>query len=142
MFVCYNSRWVKECMQRDAIEQLIFWKKNPRRKPLLLLGARQVGKTWLMQEFGRRQFKKVAYIRFDLNDRLRASFEQDYNIPRLLEAIQLDAGFKLTPKDTLIILDEIQECPQAIMALRFFKEDMPELHVIAAGSLLEFALKV
>lgn len=123
-------------MKRDAIEQLISWKKNPRRKPLLLLGARQVGKTWLMQEFGRRQFKKIAYIRFDLNERLRSSFEQDYNIPRLLEAIQLDAGFRLTPKDTLIILDEIQECPRALTSLKYFCEEARQYHIIAAGSLL------
>lgn len=123
-------------MRRAAIEQLITWKKNPRRKPLLLLGARQVGKTWLMQEFGKRHFKKIAYIRFDQNDRLRASFEQDYNIPRLLEAIQMDAGFKITPRDTLIIMDEIQECPKALTSLKYFCEEARQYHIIAAGSLL------
>ncbi len=123
-------------MRRAAIEQLITWKKNPRRKPLLLLGARQVGKTWLMQEFGKRHFKKIAYIRFDQNDRLRASFEQDYNIPRLLEAIQMDAGFKITPKDTLIIMDEIQECPKALTSLKYFCEEARQYHIVAAGSLL------
>ena len=123
-------------MKRDSIEQLISWKKNPRRKPLILLGARQVGKTWLMQEFGKRHFKKLAYIRFDQNKRMRASFEQDYNIPRLLEAIQMDAGFKITPKDTLIILDEIQECPRALTSLKYFCEEAREYHIVAAGSLL------
>ena len=123
-------------MKRDSIEQLISWKKNPRRKPLILLGARQVGKTWLMQEFGKRHFKKLAYIRFDQNERMRASFEQDYNIPRLLEAIQMDAGFKITPKDTLIILDEIQECPRALTSLKYFCEEAREYHIVAAGSLL------
>ncbi|MBQ2379742.1 MAG: ATP-binding protein [Akkermansia sp.] len=123
-------------MKRDAIEQLQNWKKSPIRKPLLLLGARQVGKTWLMQEFGRRYYKKVAYIRFDLNERLRASFEQDYDINRLLEAIQLDVRFKITPKDTLIIFDEIQECPRALTSLKYFCEEAREYHVIAAGSLL------
>lgn len=123
-------------MKRDSIEQLISWKKNPRRKPLMLLGARQVGKTWLMQEFGKRHFKKTAYIRFDQNERMRASFEQDYNIPRLLEAIQMDAGFKITPKDTLIILDEIQECPRALTSLKYFCEEAREYHIVAAGSLL------
>ena len=118
------------------MEQLISWKKNPRRKPLILLGARQVGKTWLMQEFGKRHFKKLAYIRFDQNERMRASFEQDYNIPRLLEAIQMDAGFKITPKDTLIILDEIQECPRALTSLKYFCEEAREYHIVAAGSLL------
>ena len=110
-------------MKRDAIEQLLKWKKNPLRKPLLLLGARQVGKTWLMQEFGRHHFKKVAYIRFDSDERMRSSFEQDYDVKRLLNAIQLAAGFKLTPKDTLIILDEIQECPRAITSLKYFCEE-------------------
>lgn len=123
-------------MKRDSIEQLISWKKNPRRKPLILLGARQVGKTWLMLEFGKRHFKKLAYIRFDQNKRMRASFEQDYNIPRLLEAIQMDAGFKITPKDTLIILDEIQECPRALTSLKYFCEEAREYHIVAAGSLL------
>ena len=123
-------------MKRDAIEQLLKWKKNPLRKPLLLLGARQVGKTWLMQEFGRLHFKKVAYIRFDSDERMRSSFEQDYDVKRLLNAIQLAAGFKLTPKDTLIILDEIQECPRAITSLKYFCEEAREYHIVAAGSLL------
>ncbi len=123
-------------MKRDAISKLIKWKKAPGRKPLLLLGARQVGKTWLMQEFGRLHFKRVAYIRFDLNERLRASFEQDYDIPRLLEAIQLEVRFKVTPEDSLIIMDEIQECPRALTSLKYFCEEAREYHIIAAGSLL------
>lgn len=123
-------------MKRSAITKLIAWKKNPRRKPLLLLGARQVGKTWLMQQFGKQHYKKVAYIRFDLNDRLRDSFGRDYHIPRLLEAIQMDVGFKISPKDTLIIFDEIQECPRALTALKYFCEEAREYHIIAAGSLL------
>ncbi len=123
-------------MKRDSLAQLLKWKKNPLRKPLLLLGARQVGKTWLLQEFGRRHFKKVAYISFDLNERLRASFEKDYDIPRLLEALQLNVGFKITPKDTLIIFDEIQECPRALTSLKYFCEQAREYHIVAAGSLL------
>lgn len=123
-------------MKRDSLAQLLKWKKNPLRKPLLLLGARQVGKTWLLQEFGRRHFKKVAYISFDLNERLRASFEKDYDIPRLLEALQLNVGFKITPKDTLIIFDEIQECPRALTSLKYFCEQSREYHIVAAGSLL------
>lgn len=123
-------------MKRDAIEQLLKWKKNTLRKPLLLLGARQVGKTWLMQEFGKKYFKKVAYIRFDSDERMRNSFEQDYDTKRLLNAIQLAAGFKLTAKDTLIILDEIQECPRAITSLKYFCEEAREYHIVAAGSLL------
>lgn len=123
-------------MKREAISKLIKWKKATGRKPLLLLGARQVGKTWLMQEFGRLHFKRVAYIRFDLNERLRASFEQDYDIPRLLEAIQLEVRFKVTPEDTLIIMDEIQECPRALTSLKYFCEEARQYHIIAAGSLL------
>ena len=123
-------------MKRDAIEQLLKWKKNSLRKPLLLLGARQVGKTWLMQEFGKKHFKKVAYISFDSDQRMRNSFEQDYDTKRLLNAIQLAAGFKLTAKDTLIILDEIQECPRAITSLKYFCEEAREYHIVAAGSLL------
>lgn len=123
-------------MKRDAIEQLRKWKNNPLRKPLLLLGARQVGKTWLMQEFGRLHFKKVAYISFDADERMRRSFEQDYDVERLLNAIQLAAGFKITPADTLIILDEIQECPRAITSLKYFCESAREYYIIAAGSLL------
>lgn len=123
-------------MKRDSIQNLINWKQNPRRKPLLLLGARQVGKTWLMKEFGKQHYKKVAYIRFDSNDRLRSAFEQDYNTERLIEAIQLDVGFKITPKSTLIILDEIQECPRALTSLKYFCEEAPQYHIIAAGSLL------
>lgn len=123
-------------MNRDAIEELLKWKKNPLRKPLLLLGARQVGKTWLMQEFGRLHFKKIAYIRFDADERMCNSFEQNYDVNRLLTSIQLAAGFKLTPEDTLIILDEIQECPRAITSLKYFCEEAREYHIIAAGSLL------
>lgn len=123
-------------MRRDCIEALLKWKKNPLRKPLLLLGARQVGKTWLLQEFGRRYFKKVAYISFDSNERLRTSFEQDYDIGRLLEAIQLYVHFKISPKDTLIIFDEIQDCPRALTSLKYFCEQAREYHIVAAGSLL------
>lgn len=123
-------------MKRDCIVQLLKWKKNPLRKPLLMLGARQVGKTWLMQEFGRKHFKKVAYIRFDQDERMKLSFEQDYDMKRIIESIQLSVGFKITAKDTLIILDEIQECPRALTSLKYFCEDAREYHVAAAGSLL------
>lgn len=126
-------------MKRWLIEDMRKWKRHPRRKPLLLIGARQIGKTWLMQEFGRQEFAKVVYISFDDDEEMRHTFEIDYNVPRLLEALQLRVGFPLTPEDTLIILDEIQECPSAITSLKYFCERAPEYAVIAAGSLLGIA---
>lgn len=126
-------------MKRYAIEQLKKWKENPRRKPLLLMGARQVGKTWLMQEFGRRFFQHVAYIRFDNNERARSSFSKDFEIPRLLETISIEGKCRVTPENTLIILDEIQECPAALTSLKYFCEEAREYAIIAAGSLLGVA---
>lgn len=126
-------------MNRWMIDELKKWKKNPRRKPLLLMGARQIGKTWMMQEFGRQEFSKVVYISFDDDEEMRHIFEIDYNVPRLLTALQLRAGFKPTPGDTLIILDEIQECPAAITSLKYFCEQAREYAIIAAGSLLGIA---
>lgn len=123
-------------MKRDAITQLLRWKTDFLRKPMLLLGARQVGKTWLMKEFGKQEFSNVAYIRFDLDEQVKRNFEQDLNIKRLLQVIQLHAGFRLIPGKTLIIFDEIQECPEALTSLKYFCEEAPEYHVMAAGSLL------
>lgn len=110
-------------MKRHAIEQLITWKAHPRRKPLLLLGARQVGKTWLMQEFGRQHYKHVAYVRFDNSARARNAFSQDFDIPRLLESISIESNCPVSAKDTLIILDEIQACPAALTSLKYFCEE-------------------
>ncbi|MBQ9338574.1 MAG: ATP-binding protein [Lentisphaeria bacterium] len=123
-------------MKRFAIQQLLNWKQDPARKPLLLLGARQVGKTWLMQEFGRLHFKKCAYINLDKKRRIAEAFEQDFDLDRILMALQIQTGMKITPQDTLIILDEIQSCPAAMTALKYFCEDAREYPVIAAGSLL------
>lgn len=123
-------------MKRLAIEKLIRWKDSFRRKPLLLLGARQVGKTWLMQEFGRQCFEHVAYVRFDSDKRARSIFEDDFDMKRILDALQLLVGLPLEPGKTLLILDEIQECPAALTSLKYFCEDVPQLHVVAAGSLL------
>lgn len=129
-------------MQRRAFNDLISWKNSPHRKPLLLMGARQVGKTWLMQEFGRQAFQKVAYVRFDTNAEMRRNFERDFNIKRLLTALQLETGVVITPHETLIILDEIQECPHALTSLKYFCEEAPEYPVMAAGSLLGVATHV
>lgn len=126
-------------MKRKLLDNLIEWKNRDGHKPLILEGARQVGKTWLMQEFGRTQYKKVAYINFDRNLKMRETFEIDLDTKRLITAIGIDAEFKITPEDTLIIFDEIQECPRAITALKYFNEDAPDYDIIAAGSLLGVA---
>ena len=126
-------------MKRKLLENLVEWKNRKAHKPLILEGARQVGKTWLMQEFGNTQYKKVAYINFDRNLKMRETFETDLDTKRLITAIGLDAEFKITPEDTLIIFDEIQECPRAITSLKYFNEDAPEYDIIAASSLLGVA---
>lgn len=123
-------------MRRWSMQRLESWKRNPRRKPLLLLGARQVGKTWLMQEFGRLHYKSVVYIRFDKDEYMRNAFEQDYEVPRLLEALHVRSKVRLIPGETLIIFDEIQECPSALTSLKYFCEEAREHHIVAAGSLL------
>ena len=123
-------------MKRDALQKMIRWKENPRRMPLLLIGARQVGKTWLMREFGERNYEEVAYLSFDRSKDLRSVFEQGFDVARLLANIRLATGRRVMPEKTLIILDEIQECPAAITSLKYFCEDAPEYHVVAAGSLL------
>lgn len=124
-------------MRREAIEKLKKWKENPRRKPLLIMGARQVGKTWLMKEFGRQNFESVAYIRFDKDREMKQPFSTGgFNIKNLLIAIEARVGFRIHPDKTLIILDEIQECPEAITSLKYFCEEAREYHIMAAGSLL------
>jgi len=123
-------------MKREAINQLIEWKNSKRRKPLILQGARQVGKTWLMQEFGKTHYKKTAYVTFDRNENLQKAFTDYTNVKELLTKIEIEAQTKVTADDTLIIFDEIQECPDAITSLKYFQEKMPELHIIVAGSLL------
>ena len=124
-------------MNRNAMQQLLDWKDNPKRKPLILYGARQVGKTWLMKEFGRQYFKSVVYINCDNNRNMQILFEGDYNVDRLLRGFYLETGVEINPNETLIILDEIQEIPKALTSLKYFCED--ERHnyfIIAAGSLL------
>lgn len=123
-------------MKRHLITELAAWKNGSDRQPLLLLGARQVGKTWLMQEFGRTHFEHTAYVRFDNDLNMKRAFEQDFDMRRLLNAIQLRTGVPVLPQKTLIILDEIQECPAALTSLKYFCEELPEYAVIAAGSLL------
>ena len=126
-------------MKRDTIKQLVEWKSSKRRKPLILQGARQVGKTWLMQEFGKQEYKKTAYVTFDRNKNLQNAFKDYTNIKELITKLEIETQMKITPEDTLIIFDEIQECPDAITSLKYFNEKAPELHIIVAGSLLGLA---
>lgn len=126
-------------MYRYAINDLIAWKNSPNHMPLIIKGARQVGKTWLMQEFGKTQYEKVAYISFDNNPRLEAFFKKDFNIKRLIDGLNIEVGFNITPKDTLIIFDEIQENPLALTSLKYFCENAPKYDIVAAGSLLGVA---
>ncbi len=126
-------------MKRQLLKSLTEWKCKENHKPLILEGARQVGKTWLMKEFGRIQYKKTVYINFDRNEKMCKVFETELNTKRLLTAIGLEAGFKIEPENTLIIFDEIRECPRAITSLKYFNEDAPEYDIIAAGSLLGVA---
>lgn len=118
------------------MDRLIAWKNKPRRKPLILNGARQVGKTWLLKEFGKEQFANVAYVNLDDNPRMRDQFEQGYDIARLISAIQFETGQVVSEQDTLIILDEIQACPKALTCLKYFCEEAPQYAVASAGSLL------
>lgn len=127
-------------MKRYAMEQLVEWKNRPNRKPLVIKGARQVGKTWLMKEFGVECFKKVAYITFYNNKRMAKVFEDDYDIERIIMNINVETKIEVTPQDTLIIFDEIQEAPRALESLKYFCENAPEYALIAAGSLLGVAL--
>lgn len=123
-------------MKRYAEQQLELWKNNPLRKPLLVMGARQVGKTWLMQDFGRKHFRDVVYISFDSNERMRAAFQGGYGVERLMMVLQSESGVKIDAQNTLIIFDEVQECPQALTSLKYFCENAREYHIMAAGSLL------
>ena len=123
-------------MRRNALEELVKWKTDEERKPMILRGARQVGKTWLMKEFGRTNYKSYVYFNFDEEDELKSIFESNKNPTRIIELLSMIAGEKILPEDTLIIFDEVQECPAALNALKYFKEKANEYHVIAAGSLL------
>lgn len=127
-------------MKRFAMEKLLKWKEKKNRKPLIIMGARQVGKTWLMRELGKQFYQKTAYISFYNNKRMQETFEMDYDMKRILMTMNIESGVTITPEDTLIILDEIQNAPKAIEALKYFCEDCPEYHVVCAGSLLGVAL--
>jgi len=127
-------------MIRDAYQFLLNWKNQAGRKPLIIQGARQVGKTWLMKEFGRKEYPRTAYFNFESTKELSAIFKQGYNTQQIVVALNVLAGFKIQPQETLIIFDEIQACPEAITALKYFQEEHPEYSIFAAGSLLGVAI--
>lgn len=123
-------------MKRNAMQSLINWKNDPERKPLILRGARQVGKTWLMKEFGQTCYANYVYFNFDEEDELKSIFQANKNPHRIIELLSMISGEKIQPGETLILFDEIQECPEALNTLKYFKEKANEYHVVSAGSLL------
>jgi len=127
-------------MRRAKLAELITWKNSPSRKPLIIRGARQVGKTWLMQEFGRTEYAQTVYLNFEKNKRLESLFADDFDIKRVITAMQAESGLTIDPRNTLLIFDEIQCVPEAITALKYFQENGGEYHIVAAGSLLGMAL--
>ena len=127
-------------MYRIAIEKLLKWKQSKRRKPLIIEGARQVGKTWLMKEFGRQAYEDTVYINFDSNSRMAELFASDLDTERLIMGLELYAGRKIDPEKSLLIFDEVQEVPRALTALKYFYENAPQYNIVCAGSLLGIAL--
>jgi predicted AAA+ superfamily ATPase len=127
-------------MERLAMQELIEWKNRSGRKPLIVRGARQVGKTWLIKEFGKREYSRMAYVNFERSKGLQALFTENFEVQRILTALQIETGVRIIAADTLIVFDEVQEAEGALTALKYFCENYPEYHVIAAGSLLGVAL--
>lgn len=127
-------------MERLILQQFIDWKNRTDRKPLIVNGARQVGKTWLLHEFAQREYAKCAYLICRKNDLLKQVFTQDFDVERILRSLRALTGIDITPDDTLIVLDEVQDIPEAIEALKYFCEDAPDYHIVVAGSLLGISL--
>ena len=127
-------------MYRYAIEDLYKWKESKYRKPLIIEGARQVGKTWLMKEFGKQAYENTVYINFDANNQMSELFSADLNIERIMLGLELYVGHKINSENTLLIFDEIQEVPKALSSLKYFYENAPQYHIVCAGSLLGIAL--
>jgi len=127
-------------MKRSNLADLVAWKNSKNRKPLIIWGARQVGKTWLIREFGNIHYEKMVYINFEKNKRVKNIFTDDYDIKRIIIGLQAESGLKIEQDNTLLVFDEIQAIPEALTALKYFSEDAPGYHVIAAGSLLGIAL--
>lgn len=127
-------------MERFVYRQLVDWKETKGRKPLVLNGARQVGKTWLLKEFAQREYTKMAYVVCRKNPVVKEIFSMDFNIERILRALRALTSVDITPGDTLIILDEVQDVPEALEALKYFREDAPDYHIAVAGSLLGLSM--
>ena len=127
-------------IKRNILQELVKWKDREDRRPLVLQGARQIGKTWVVKKFGTEYFKYTAYFNFDANIELGLEFKKTKDVKRLIDTLSLYCDVPLLPNETLIFFDEIQECPEALNALKYFCEDLPEFHVVAAGSLLGVAL--
>lgn len=127
-------------MYRDKMNELKKWKNSTTRKPLIIRGARQVGKTWLMKEFGKQCYKKYAYINFDDNSRMDKLFEEDFDLDKIIQGLKIESNVNIEPENTLIILDEIQETPKALKALKYFYENANQYHIVSAGSLLGVAI--
>lgn len=127
-------------MQRFIMDKLIEWKNSKYRKPLILKGVRQVGKTWILKEFGKLYYENVAYFNFDENIEYRQFFEITKDVKRILQNLMLISGEKIEPSKTLIIFDEVQDCPEVINSLKYFYENAPEYHIACAGSLLGITL--
>ena len=127
-------------MERSILKKLMEWKSSPYRKPLILKGVRQVGKTWILNEFGRRCYENVAYFNFDENEDFKQFFETTKDVRRILQNLMLASGQKIAPEKTLVIFDEIQEAPKVIHSLKYFCENAPQYHIACAGSLLGVAL--
>ena len=137
IFVAENQYFIP--MERDAIRLLYEWKARKNRKPLIIRGARQVGKTWLMMEFARKAYNKWLYVNFEDEEMLKHVFEPDFDIPRILNALSLRFHTDIN-KDTLLIFDEIQAAPRGVTSLKYFYEKAPEYHIITAGSLLGISM--
>lgn len=127
-------------MKRKAYEDLLIWKNKSNRKPLIVQGARQVGKTWLLEEFGKREFESVAQINFEKSTQLAGIFETDFDVERIMRSIQLITGIKPVAGETLIIFDEIQSVKRGLLSLKYLHDAAPEYHIVAAGSLLGISL--
>ena len=127
-------------MERFILKQLLSWKNSPYRKPLILKGVRQVGKTWILKEFGKRYYENIAYFNFDENEEYKQFFETTKNVDRILQNLMLASGQAITAEKTFIIFDEIQDCPNVINSMKYFCENAPQYHIACAGSLLGIAL--
>jgi predicted AAA+ superfamily ATPase len=137
-YIC--KRVIRESMNRISEKELVKWRNKKRFKPLFLMGARQVGKTWLMKRLGKEHFRNFIYVNFEKDSAFKKLFEPNLDPDRIVQALALMKNQEVVDGETLIILDEIQEAPGALTSLKYFAEDRPKLHVIAAGSLLGVAL--